>query len=128
MSHIIEIKTAAEVHFKNKDLLLEAMRQIPTGQTTDTIADYAGRLTKVEFGIKTKQYSRGIGFEFNKIKGEYTMRTDAYGQGTNANKLINEISANYQKSGHLKILAKYGYLTSSKQDEKTGILITGRVY
>lgn len=128
MSHIIEIKTAAEVHFKNKDLLLEALRQIPAGQMTDTIADYAGRLTKVEFGIKTKQYSRGIGFEFNKLKGEYTMRTDAYGQASNAKKLMDEISANYQKAGHLKILAKYGYLTSSKQDEKTGILITGRVY
>lgn len=128
MSHIIEVITAAAVNFKNKEYLLEALRQIPTGQMVTEIADYAGRLTKVEFGIKTKQYSRGIGFEFNKIKGEYTMRTDAYGQETNASKLINEISANYQKVGHLKILAKYGYLTSSKQDEKTGILITGRVY
>ncbi len=128
MSHIIEVRAAAEVHFKNKDYLLEAMRQIPAGQMITEIADYAGRLTKVEFGIKSKQYSRGIGFEFNKLKGEYTMRTDAYGQDSNARKLMNEISANYQKVGHLKVLAKYGYLTSSQQDEKTGILITGRVY
>jgi len=129
MSHIIEVRKVAEVRLKNKEVLIEALRQIKNGQIIDTIVDYAGRAgTKVEFGIKTVNYSRGVGFNFNEAKGEYVMVTDAYGKQTQANKLIDEISSNYQKIGHLKILAKYGYLTSSVQDEKTGILITGRAY
>ena len=128
MSHIITIMSkAAEVRFRNKEVLLEALRQVKAGQATDIIVDYAGEFTRVEFGIKTKQFSRGIGFVFDKVKGEYVMKTDIWGHAESAQKLIDEISANYQKVGHLKVLAKYGYLTTSSQDEK-GIMITGRSY
>lgn len=128
MSHIITVLSkGAEVHFKNKEVLLEALRQVRTGQVTTTITDYAGIQTKVEFGIRTSQYSRGVGFEFDKVKGEYVMKTDTWDMTGTAQKLIGEISANYQKAGHLKILAKYGYLTTTSQDEK-GTMIIGRSY
>jgi len=128
MSHIIEMKQKAEVHLKNKELLLQVLRQIKNGQIVESIVDYAGNnATKVEFGIKTPQYNRGIGFVFDKIKGEYVMKTDAWNKEGEATTLIGEIVSNYQKAGHMKILAKYGYLTTVKED-KQGIMITGRAY
>jgi len=126
MSHIIHVQSNGEVHLKTKGVLMQALKQIQGSEIVTEILDYYGHPREVEFGVKTPNFPRGIGFE--QVGDEYQMISDRYGQNTSSMNLMNEITANYQKSAHVSVLIKYGFITSTEVEKNGDILVQGRSY
>jgi hypothetical protein len=125
MSHILTLKQAATVKFKNFELLQRACESIPGAVINNTFKDYYNKDVQVDLSIKTPAVKRGIGFI--KVGDQYTIKADPYGAQSETHALVDEISRNYQKLGHLQVLSKYMY-SASVQEDKEGILIMGRQY
>lgn len=125
MSHIITLKSGAKVKFKNLDLLRRACENVSHATVGTMMKDYYNHEIKVDISIKTPAVSRGIGFV--KDGDQYVVKYDPYGTGERTQALIDEVSRNYQKLGHLQVYAKYRYTTASEQ-KGNGVLVTGRQY
>jgi hypothetical protein len=125
MSHILTLKQSTTVKFKSLELLQQACEAIQGATIGSTFKDYYKTEVKVDLSIRTQAVSRGIGFV--KVGDEYAIKADPYGATKETHALVDEISRNYQKLGHLQILSKYRYSTSVLED-KEGVLIEGRQY
>ena len=95
------------------------------GTIVDTIVDFDGKERKCLMGIKTKEYSRGVGINIE--NGKVIFIYDAYGDGDKWGKLIgSSVNQNYQTIAVMKAQEDLGYKVQVHDTGKVK-LVVGRL-
>lgn len=127
MSHISLIKIA----LKNPNMHLlkyavEALAKELGGEVVTQIRDYYGNRTKVELGIKSRLYSRGVGIVVK--KGQVKLKGDFWGYNYGkAEQLQKALTKNYTAVATVSSLRNLGYKVQT-QKVKQNIYIKAYAY
>ncbi len=124
MSHIARCKT----QLKNCDR--EMMKQVigflaakHNGNTITTVKDYYGTENRVDIGLKTQSFDRGIGIVFNQ-DGTVTFIYDDFNREHEVAELKDEITQTYTAQAVAQALQAMGYTIKAEEINKQ-IVING---
>jgi len=110
MSHISRIKT--KIKNANRNLVIAAVKALAkelNAEIVDEVRDYYGNRTKVDIGIKTQTFHRGVGFTVDK-NGEVKIVGDFYRiPQTKVENLQNQFNKNYTHLAMKQSLQQLGY-------------------
>lgn len=110
----------------NKELFKQVMKFLAAkhyGHTITAVEDFYGNKTKVDFGITTSNFSRGLGVVF-KEDGTLEFLYDSYGCEREVEALKNEIVQNYTADAVVVALNALGYQVQAQEINKQ-IIING---